>query len=186
VVGLVVGGSQGARAVNEALLGALREVATGALPAPPAGFQLLWATGPAHHASIVERLAPLGVADWVRAVGYIDAMPEALAASDLALSRAGAMMTSELLAWGMPSLLVPLPTSAAGHQEQNARALATAGAAVHLPEGELTPALLWSVLLGLAGDAARREGLRSRALERARPDAAREMAGKLLELVEAA
>lgn len=186
VVALVVGGSQGARAVNQALLGALEQVAAGALPAPPTGFQLLWATGPAHAAAIEGRLASLGVTDWVHAVGYIDAMPEALAASDLALSRAGAMMTSELLAWGMPSLLVPLPTSAAGHQEQNARALATAGAAVHLPEGELTPALLWSELLGLAGDAARREGLRARALERARPDAAREMAGKLLELVEAA
>lgn len=185
VVALVVGGSQGARAVNEALLGVLEGVSSGTLPAPPDGFQLLWATGPAHHEAVEARLSSLGGLEWVHAVGYIDAMPEALAAADLALSRAGAMMTSELLAWGMPSLLIPLPTAAAGHQEQNARALAAAGAALHLPEAELTPEHLWGELLGLAGDEARRAEMRARALERARPNAAREMARKLLELLEA-
>jgi UDP-N-acetylglucosamine--N-acetylmuramyl-(pentapeptide) pyrophosphoryl-undecaprenol N-acetylglucosamine transferase len=183
VVALVVGGSQGSRAVNEALLGALELVATGALPPPPPGFQLLWATGPAHIDTVERRLASLGVADWVRARGYIDTMPVALAASDLALSRAGAMATAELLAWGVPAILVPLPTAAADHQEHNARSLAEAGAAVHLPERELNPERLWSELVGLAQDSERLQLLAARGLERARPDAAREIARKLLELV---
>lgn len=183
LVALVVGGSQGSRAINEALIGALELVAKGELPPPPKGFQLLWSTGPAHIAGIERRLDPLGL-EWVRAVGYIEEMPSALAAADLALSRAGAIGTAELLAWGLPALLVPLPTSAAGHQEQNARTLAEAGAAVHLAESEMTPERLWRELVGLAGDESRRAGIRERALERARPDAAREIARKLLELVE--
>jgi UDP-N-acetylglucosamine--N-acetylmuramyl-(pentapeptide) pyrophosphoryl-undecaprenol N-acetylglucosamine transferase len=184
VAALVVGGSQGARAVNEALLGALEAVAAGELPAPPPGFQLLWATGPAHIEEVERRLAALEIGDWVRAVGYIETMPRALAAVDLALSRAGAMATAELLAWGLPALLVPLPTAAADHQAHNARSLAEAGAAVLLPEPELSPERLWSELIGLARDDERRRLISERALERARPNAAAEIAGRLLELVE--
>jgi UDP-N-acetylglucosamine--N-acetylmuramyl-(pentapeptide) pyrophosphoryl-undecaprenol N-acetylglucosamine transferase len=184
VVALVVGGSQGSRAVNEALLAVLEGVAGGRLPAPPPGFQLLWSTGPAHLEGVERRLAPLGVGSWVRALGYIESMPEALAAADLAVSRAGAMATAELLAWGIPALLVPLPTAAADHQSHNARSLAEAGAAVHLPEGELSPDRLWSELAGLAGDEARRREMAARGLERARPGAAQEIARKLLELAE--
>ncbi|HEX7049155.1 MAG TPA: undecaprenyldiphospho-muramoylpentapeptide beta-N-acetylglucosaminyltransferase [Longimicrobiales bacterium] len=184
VVVLVVGGSQGARAVNEALVAALTQVAAGALPPRPAGLEILWATGPAHLESIAERLEPLGVDGWVRTLGYIEAMPRALAAADLALSRAGAMATAELLAWGIPAVLVPLPTAAADHQTHNAQALARAGAAVYVPEAELTPERLWSEIRGLAGDAARRETMAARARERARPDAAREVAERLAALLE--
>jgi UDP-N-acetylglucosamine--N-acetylmuramyl-(pentapeptide) pyrophosphoryl-undecaprenol N-acetylglucosamine transferase len=181
---LVVGGSQGARAVNEALASALERVAAGEA-ARPASLDILWATGPAHIAAIRERLAPLGVDGWVHAVGYIDAMPEALAAADLAVSRAGAMGTAELLAWGIPSLLVPLPTAAADHQTHNARALEEHGAAVALPESELSPARLWAEVLALAGDRARLDAMAGRARERARPDAARKIAEDLLRIVEA-
>jgi UDP-N-acetylglucosamine--N-acetylmuramyl-(pentapeptide) pyrophosphoryl-undecaprenol N-acetylglucosamine transferase len=166
------------------LLGALEAVAAGELPAPPPGFQLLWATGPAHIEEVERRLAALEIGDWVRAVGYIETMPRALAAVDLALSRAGAMATAELLAWGLPALLVPLPTAAADHQAHNARSLAEAGAAVLLPEPELSPERLWSELIGLARDDERRRLISERALERARPNAAAEIAGRLLELVE--
>jgi UDP-N-acetylglucosamine--N-acetylmuramyl-(pentapeptide) pyrophosphoryl-undecaprenol N-acetylglucosamine transferase len=182
VVALVVGGSQGSRAVNQVLVAALEGVAAGRLPAPPPGFQLLWATGPTQLETVQRRLAPLGVEGWVRMEGYIDAMPEALAAADLALSRAGAMATAELLAWGIPALLVPLPTAAANHQAHNARSLAEAGAAVDLAESELTPERIWAELIDLARDEERRRAMAARGLERARPEAAREIAGKLLEL----
>jgi UDP-N-acetylglucosamine--N-acetylmuramyl-(pentapeptide) pyrophosphoryl-undecaprenol N-acetylglucosamine transferase len=112
-------------------------------------------------------------------------MPEALAAADLAVSRAGAMGTAELLAWGIPSLLVPLPTAAADHQTHNARALEEHGAAVALPESELSPARLWAEVLALAGDRARLDAMAGRARERARPDAARKIAEDLLRIVEA-
>jgi len=183
VVGLVVGGSQGARALNEALLSDLAAVGTGSLQAQPEGFELLWATGPAHHAAIAARLAELGLQGWVHAVPYIDDMPAALAAADLALSRAGAMALAELCAWGVPSLLVPLPTAAANHQEYNARALAEAGAARLLPEAELWPGRLWAELGALAGDAALRASLAEHALERGRPNAADDIAAALYSLL---
>jgi UDP-N-acetylglucosamine--N-acetylmuramyl-(pentapeptide) pyrophosphoryl-undecaprenol N-acetylglucosamine transferase len=178
VVLLVVGGSQGARAVNEALLGALEAVARGDLPARPERLEILWASGPAHIDGIRARVEVLGL-DWVRLHGYIDDMPAALAATDVAVSRAGAMATAELLAWGRPMLLVPLPTAAADHQTHNARALQAAGAAVMLDERELTPDRLWSDVLALTGDAERRGRMAAAARDRAQPDAAREIAARL-------
>ncbi|HUH12477.1 MAG TPA: undecaprenyldiphospho-muramoylpentapeptide beta-N-acetylglucosaminyltransferase [Longimicrobiales bacterium] len=182
VVALVVGGSQGALSVNEALLEALEGVAAGRLPAPPAQAQLLWATGPAHEEAMRARLAPLGLG-WVHVRGYIDDMPRALAAADVAVSRAGAIMTAELLAWGIPALLVPLPTAAADHQTHNAHALDDAGAAVMLPQSGLTGARLWTELVGLMGDDARRAAMAGRARERGRPDAARAIAREMLALL---
>jgi UDP-N-acetylglucosamine--N-acetylmuramyl-(pentapeptide) pyrophosphoryl-undecaprenol N-acetylglucosamine transferase len=95
------------------------------------------------------------------------------------------MMTAELLAWGIPAVLIPLPTAAAGHQAMNARALEAAGAAVHLEERLLTPALLWRTLAGLVTDGVKRDHMSQAAHTRARPDAAREIARELLGLVSA-
>lgn len=182
VVMLVVGGSQGADAINRALVAAVEGVATGRLARAP-GLQLLWATGPRHLQAVRQRLEPLGVDDWVRVLDYIHEMPRALRAADLAISRAGAMGTAELLAWGVPAVLVPLPTAAADHQTHNARALATAGAAVHLPESELAERL-WAEASALALDPARRERMAVAARARGRPDAAREIAHCLVRLLE--
>jgi UDP-N-acetylglucosamine--N-acetylmuramyl-(pentapeptide) pyrophosphoryl-undecaprenol N-acetylglucosamine transferase len=179
---LVVGGSQGAKAVNDTLIAALERVAGGDLPARPERLEILWATGPNHIDGIRSRLEPLGLG-WVHATGYIDAMPDALAATDVAVSRAGAMATAELLAWGRPMLLVPLPTAAADHQTHNARALQDAGAAVMLVEKDLTPERLWTEILALTGDDARRAEMENAARERARPDAAREIADHLYRLI---
>lgn len=180
---LVVGGSQGSRALNERLIDALRQVREGRLPARPHRLEVLWATGPSHIESIGARLARLDVASWVHAIGYIEDMPRALCAADLALSRAGAMATAEMLAWGVPMLLVPLPTAAADHQTHNARALEEAGVAVCLIEKDLDPAGLWRAVVSLAGDASRKHGMSVRARERARPDAARDIARELLALI---
>ncbi len=180
---LVVGGSQGSRAVNDALLGAIERVMRGELPAPPASFEILWATGPVHFESVQKRLADTGHPAWVHAFGYIEDMSEALAAGTFAVSRAGAMATAELLAWGIPMVLIPLPTAAADHQRFNARALQEAGAAVMVEETDLSPDRLWADIHGLASDRARHAKMVEAALLRARPDAARDIARKLLELV---
>jgi UDP-N-acetylglucosamine--N-acetylmuramyl-(pentapeptide) pyrophosphoryl-undecaprenol N-acetylglucosamine transferase len=180
---LVVGGSQGARAINGALAGALEQVAAGEAERPTS-LEILWATGPRHIDGIRERLAPLGVDDWVHAVGYINEMPRALAVADVAISRAGAMGTAELLAWGIPTILVPLPTAAADHQRHNAEALESFGAAVSLPESETTPERLWADVTGLVSDTGRREAMAERARERARPEAARKIAEDLIRIVE--
>jgi UDP-N-acetylglucosamine--N-acetylmuramyl-(pentapeptide) pyrophosphoryl-undecaprenol N-acetylglucosamine transferase len=183
VVLMVVGGSQGARAINDALAGALELVQQGELPPLPDRFEILWATGPAHLASVQARIAPLFMESKVHVLGYIEAMPRALAATDVAISRAGAMATAELLAWGVPMLLVPLPTAAADHQAFNAEALASAGAAIDLPERELTPERLWTDVLALAGDRDLRGSMAAAARDRARPHAARDIARSLLRLV---
>lgn len=182
VVLLVVGGSQGSRAVNEALLAALEQVAAGAFDARPDRLEILWATGPNHIDAVRERLGPLDL-QWVKTFGYIDAMPEALAATDVAVSRAGAMATAELLAWGRPMLLVPLPTAAADHQTHNAEALQKAGAARMLREAEMTPQWLWQEILTLTGDEERRSEMRAAAQMRSQPDAARQIATHLHRLI---
>jgi UDP-N-acetylglucosamine--N-acetylmuramyl-(pentapeptide) pyrophosphoryl-undecaprenol N-acetylglucosamine transferase len=179
---LVVGGSQGSRAVNQTLIGALERVAAGALSSRPPGLEILWATGPTHIESVRERLGPLGLG-WVKTLGYIDAMPAALAAMDVAVSRAGAMATAELLAWGRPMLLVPLPTAAADHQTHNAMALEQAGAALMIRERELTPELLWQSILSLTADKARLLAMQTAARKRAQPNAAREIAEHLYGLI---
>ena len=179
---LLIGGSQGSLALNELMLEAARSVAAGE-HAPLDEWQLLWMTGPAHHASIIHELSAFGDPPWVRAVPYIEDMPLVLGAADLALSRAGAMTTAELLAWGVPAILVPLPSAAANHQELNARALQQAGAAVHLAQGGLTAKTLWRTIARLAEDSQALATMSELAKERSRPDATslivREMVGLL-------
>lgn len=182
MVVLVVGGSQGSAALNRGVLDAIRLVARGERALPP-GLQLLWSTGTGHASGVRAALAELGAPAWVRAVDYIHEMPTALAAADLAVSRAGAIATSEFLAWGLPALLVPLPTAAANHQAHNALALAAAGAALHLPEIELSGERLWSMIEGLAADPARLEAIRKAARERGRPESARRIAASLVGLL---
>jgi UDP-N-acetylglucosamine--N-acetylmuramyl-(pentapeptide) pyrophosphoryl-undecaprenol N-acetylglucosamine transferase len=173
---LVVGGSQGARAVNDVLLEAVRSVVTGGLDRVE-GLHVLWATGPAHHEHIRDELEAMGeAAEWVVPVPYIDDMPVALVASDLALARAGATFTAELLVEGLPAVLVPLPSAAEDHQARNAESIAAAGAAVVLPQAELTPDRLWSVVGSLTSDVSRLSAMRRAALEFARPEATRRIA----------
>jgi UDP-N-acetylglucosamine--N-acetylmuramyl-(pentapeptide) pyrophosphoryl-undecaprenol N-acetylglucosamine transferase len=182
---LVVGGSQGSAALNRAVLEAVKEVRAGRLPRPR-DLQLLWATGPAHLLPVQEALGAGGAPEWLRLTGYIAEMPLALSVTDLAVSRAGAMATSEFLAWAVPAVLVPLPTAAADHQTHNARALDEFGAAVALTEALATPERIWWELVSLVSDTERRQQMALRARARSRPDAAVRIARDLLRIVEAA
>jgi UDP-N-acetylglucosamine--N-acetylmuramyl-(pentapeptide) pyrophosphoryl-undecaprenol N-acetylglucosamine transferase len=182
-VGLVVGGSQGARAVNEALLADLRGVVEGRLGALPAGFELLWATGTGNFDRVQSALVDLGSPAWVKALPYITDMPSALASADFAISRAGAMSLAELCAWGVPSILVPLPTAAANHQYHNAVALAEAGAGLMVEEKELGGGRLWREMMTVVNDASRRTTLAAKAKERGQPDAADLIVRELARLI---
>ena len=168
---LVFGGSQGARAVNEVVD---RWLDAGG---PPADVHVIWATGKgmydrfARHESARVRVRP-----------YLAPIADAYAAADFAVTRAGAMTTAEVCAWGLPSVLVPLPTAAADHQTANARSLAVAGAAIHLPQRELDPSRLDALVRELARDDARLAALAAGARARARPRAAEEIARRLLNL----
>jgi UDP-N-acetylglucosamine--N-acetylmuramyl-(pentapeptide) pyrophosphoryl-undecaprenol N-acetylglucosamine transferase len=169
---LIVGGSQGARAINAVVAPWLESAAR------PEDLFVIWATGRQEY-DVYARLDGAGV----RVRPYLSPIADAYAATDLALARAGAMTTAELCAWGIPMVLVPLPTAAADHQTANARALARAGAAEHLPQAELTPERLATVLSTLAADSGRLGALARAAALRGRPDAADVIAGRILALV---
>ncbi|MEO6527681.1 MAG: UDP-N-acetylglucosamine--N-acetylmuramyl-(pentapeptide) pyrophosphoryl-undecaprenol N-acetylglucosamine transferase [Gemmatimonadaceae bacterium] len=169
---LIYGGSQGSRAMNLV-------VAEWVKAGLPDDLHVVWMTGRASHA---EFAALDGARVKVRE--YLSPIADAYAAADLALVRAGAMTTAELFAWGIPAILVPLPTAAADHQSHNARALEAAGAAIHLPQSELTAARLDSVVLELLADPAAMARLAAGAAARARPDAAEAIARRILTLLD--
>ena len=156
---VAVGGSQGARAINDALLGL---VAHGGIPD---GWQLLHLTGESDYERVAARRAPANAPVVVRS--YLDDMADAYAVADLLLTRAGASTLGELGALGKPAIVVPYPFAAEGHQAANAAPLETAGAVVVLSDRELQdgglPALLAETtedrrLAGLRESARRMQG----------------------------
>ena len=163
---LVVGGSLGAQALNEAVPRAI------ALMAPAERPQVLHQSGKAHQASLEQRYRDAGVEATVRP--FIDDMAQAYADADLVLCRAGAMTVSELAAAGVASLLVPYPHAVDDHQTGNARFLSERGAAVLLPQTELTPERLATLLR--AHDREQLLAMAGRAREAAPADAAARVA----------
>ena len=164
---LVFGGSQGARALN-------RAVAAWVERGLPKGLCVLWATGRAHHDAYKHLDRPD-----VRVLDYISPIVEAYAAADLALVRGGMMGSSELCAWGVPMVMVPLPSAAADHQTANALVLQAAGAARHVPERELSVDRLDAEIGALIGDRAKLGAMADAARMRGRPFAAAEIAGHI-------
>jgi UDP-N-acetylglucosamine--N-acetylmuramyl-(pentapeptide) pyrophosphoryl-undecaprenol N-acetylglucosamine transferase len=168
---LVYGGSQGSQAVNEA-------VAKWIDQGLPAGLFVIWATGKANY----DKLARYE-SDRVKVRAYIAPMSEAYRAADFALSRAGAMATAELCAWGIPAIVVPLPTAAADHQTENAKALATAGAAEMIRQSDLNTQTLSQAVGSMVNNPGKLATMKAKALERARPTAAADIAEHILRLV---
>lgn len=173
---LVAGGSQGSLAINEVVSTAL---AQGLWPEGSGRTALLWQAG----AATVDRFAHHRKQGLVAVEGFIDPMSDAYAAADLVVGRAGAITSAETAAWGLPSILIPLPTSAANHQLTNARALDRAGSAVLLEQKDLTSRALIDSITGILSDPAKTADLASAALERARPHASREIARQALRLL---
>jgi UDP-N-acetylglucosamine--N-acetylmuramyl-(pentapeptide) pyrophosphoryl-undecaprenol N-acetylglucosamine transferase len=169
---LVFGGSQGARAINDAVA---QWVQAGQLPE---GLNVIWATGKGSYDAFARHES-----ERVRVVPYLSPMRDAYAATDLALARAGAMGTAEMCAWGIPALLVPLPTAAADHQTVNARALAGAGAAEVILQRDFTAQRLDETVRALLEQPSRLDALARGAMARGRPDAARRIAERLLALL---
>jgi UDP-N-acetylglucosamine--N-acetylmuramyl-(pentapeptide) pyrophosphoryl-undecaprenol N-acetylglucosamine transferase len=145
----------------------------------PDDLNLIWMTGRATYADYASLDGGR-----VRVREYLSPIADAYAAADLALARAGAMTTAELFAWGIPPILVPLPTAAADHQTHNARALAAAGAAVNLPQSELTVDRLDATVRALLDEPSAMARLSAGASARARPDAAETIARRILNLLD--
>ena len=179
---LVSGGSQGARSINRAMIGVIAHYV-----AHPE-VQILHVTGRGDYEKTLGEIRAAGIdlaaAGNIVVRPYLYDMPQALAAADLAVFRAGALGIAELTARGVPAVLVPYPYAAANHQEQNARAMARAGAAQMILDKDLTAERLLSVLAELLHEESRlkRMGENSRAL--GRPQAAEEIAALVLAMTE--
>jgi len=170
---LVVGGSLGAAVLNRCVPQAL------ALMSPTQRLQVTHQTGAAQAAAVQADYSHSTVQAEV--LPFIDNMAERLAECDVIVCRAGAITVSELCAAGVASVLVPLVVSTTSHQRDNAQWLASHGAAVQLPQSELTPRQLADVLAGLTRESLLAMAMKARAL--ARPRAASRVADELEVLV---
>ncbi len=175
----VIGGSQGARGINETLLRDLRTTEV----AWPDDVRIVWVTGTADHERVLDGVADLQQSDQIQVVPFITDLGSQLGSVTLAVGRAGAMFVSELAAAGVPALLVPLPTAAADHQTRNAEALHAAGAAEWLAEADLAEGVLWDAARRLLEDAPRLGAMGSAMRSRGHPDAADRIAGELAALL---
>jgi UDP-N-acetylglucosamine--N-acetylmuramyl-(pentapeptide) pyrophosphoryl-undecaprenol N-acetylglucosamine transferase len=169
---LITGGSQGALAINRAVAGWLDAGGVGEAA-------LIWVTGRGTHEEFGRYHAPPAV----QVIDFLDPMADAYAVADLVVSRAGMITVAELCAWGLPSILIPLPTAAADHQTHNARVLAETGASQLLLQADLTSRRLADVVGELLRDDSRRKQMAGRALARGRPDSARQIVSNLLTLI---
>ena len=171
---LVFGGSQGAQAINEALIRCIDRLLLNA------DLQIIWGTGESGYdavALVAEKHAPR-----VWFAKYISEMEKAYAAADMAVCRAGAMTLAEITLHGLPAILVPYPYAAANHQETNARALEKSGAAIVLKENELNN--LCSLVLSLFNNPEKRRKMSQAALQASHPNAVDDLVSSIFELVE--
>jgi len=172
---LVVGGSLGAKVLNETVPAALARMPADRRP------RVVHQCGLAHVDAVRATYATLRVSAEV--VPFIDDMPARLAACDVIVCRAGAVTVAELCAAGVASVLVPLIVSTTSHQRDNAIWMAQRGAAHHLPQAQLTPESLATLLSTLERDTLR--GMAERARLLARPQAAARVADAIERLVPA-
>ncbi len=177
---LIVGGSQGARVINEVVLDALADLVT--------RYNIVHQTGVAHIeettgiASVVlknvahpERYRPFGLLNTL-------ALRMAAGVANVIVARAGSGTVFEIASWGTPAILVPIPLDVSHDQTENAFSYARAGGAVVIEQRNLTPHVLSAEIDRLMADTHQREQMTKAAKEFARPDAARKIARMLLEI----
>jgi len=172
---LVVGGSLGAKILNDMVPAALARIEPAKRP------HVVHQSGIVHADTVRATYATLRVQAEV--LPFIDDMPARLAACDVIVCRAGAVTVSELCAAGVASVLVPLIVSTTSHQRDNAAWMGQRGAALHLPQAELSPESLAALLSELDRDKLRVMAEQARLL--ARPQAASRVADQLDRLVPA-
>ena len=172
---LIFGGSLGARSINRAAVAAFAKTIT--------PFQIVHVTGQRDYEEVRRALAEPGANPGYQVHAFLDDFPLALAAADAVVSRAGGSV-AEILARGLPALLVPYPFAAGDHQTRNARRLVEQGAALSIADADLDPVRLAEAVQVLL-DPATNERMRAAALKLARPDATDRIAEVIVELVAA-
>jgi UDP-N-acetylglucosamine--N-acetylmuramyl-(pentapeptide) pyrophosphoryl-undecaprenol N-acetylglucosamine transferase len=170
---LVLGGSQGAKTLNDVVPRAVAKYAS--------RVSIVHQAGPNNAREVQALYAELGL-DSARVEPFIDDMPGALARADLIIGRAGAGAISEICAVGRPSLLVPYPHAADDHQRTNADALVKEGAAIRIADNRITGDAVGRALGVLLNDRSLLARMAAAARALGRPDAAKTVASDLLEL----
>ena len=173
---LVFGGSQGAHAINMAMVEAAPQLASGS-----PHLRLTHQTGERDVEMVRAAYGAAGFQADVQPFFYD--MGRRVAAADVIVCRAGATTIAEICAAAKPAILIPLPTATDDHQRKNAEALASAGAAEMLLQAEATGAALAGRIKGLAADRDRRARISTAARTFARPDAAKVIADRAMELI---
>lgn len=174
---LVIGGSLGARTLNESILGNLP------LVKQQNNVQFVWQTGKYYSSAIKEELDRRGCPDNLKVMDFIADMKQAYAAADLVISRAGAGSISEFCLLGKPVILVPSPNVAEDHQTKNALALVQKNAALYVPDAEARRSLL-PLAINTVGDHEKLESLSRNIIQLARPNAASDIADEVIKLAE--
>ncbi len=170
---LVFGGSRGARSINNAVLKRLDEILAGA--------NLIWQTGSLDFDRIRGQVKS---SESLFLAPYIEDMGAAYGAADLVVCRAGASSIAELTNLGKPSVLIPYPFATGDHQRHNARSLNRGGAAIVVEDSDLDADAAIQEILGLLQDAGRRKEMGAAALRLAYPDAARQLALRIVSLAQ--
>ena len=171
---LLVGGSLGARTVNESVLQHLDEV-------EKSGMQFIWQTGKYYHQQILDALAKRPALPNLKVLDFISDMGAAYKAADLVISRAGASSISEFCLIGKPVILVPSPNVAEDHQTKNAMALVDKDAALYVRDAD-APATLLPLAMKTVADEARLQALSQHILQLGLPDSADVIAREVMKL----
>ena len=172
---LLVGGSLGARTINESVLQHLDLVRS-------SNVQFIWQTGKYYSAEIAKRLQGMEIPN-LKVTDFITDMGVAYRAADLVISRAGASSISEFCLIGKPVILVPSPNVAEDHQTKNALALSTKDAAIYVKDSE-APSTLLELAVKTVNDEARLKLLSENILKLALPDSAKIIADEVIRLAE--
>ena len=172
---LLVGGSLGARTINESVLQHLDLVKS-------SDVQFIWQTGKYYSAAIAEQLKGQDIPN-LKVTDFISDMGAAYKAADLVISRAGASSISEFCLIGKPVILVPSPNVAEDHQTKNALALSTRNAAIYVKDAE-APATLLELAVKTVNDEAKLKSLSENVLKLALPDSAEIIAKEVIKLAQ--
>ena len=171
---LLVGGSLGARTINESVLQHLDLIRNSEV-------QFVWQTGKYYHASIMEQLQTEGQPDNLVVTDFISDMGAAYQAADLVISRAGASSISEFCLIGKPVILVPSPNVAEDHQTKNAMALVNVKAAIYVKDSEASK-ILMPLAIDTVKDEEKLASLKEHILKLALPDSAEIIAKEVIKL----
>lgn len=175
---LVMGGSQGAKRLNEIVAGAARRIVG------ETGCKLIHVAGPGHEADIRSFYRNSGVDAEVH--GFHNNMEELYRRSRLVVARSGAISIAEFAAAGLPAVLVPLPSAMDDHQRLNALSLEHAGAAVYYEETKASTDTFAPLVVSLWKDEGRRSAMADEMRRTARPESGREIAQEVIRLAEGA